>query len=75
MNAKQAIARSQSHNEIITLEEYNDDAFETLSVECDDCVEANGMHEFWCDSPEDNTAMQWRVHMPVVSEVSCEPNS
>lgn len=47
MNAKQAMARSASHNEIVVLDAYSATDHETLSEACDGHVLANGVYEFW----------------------------
>ena len=60
MTAQEAIARSTSHNEIVTLDEYSEKNYEILLVECEDSTEANGVMEFW--------GADWRVHMPVRQE-------
>lgn len=64
MNAQEAIERSRSHDEIVTLDAFDEDDYQTLLVECDDNVDANGMLEFWADDPDSDTEMLWRVHMP-----------
>jgi hypothetical protein len=61
MNANEAIERSSTHNEIVTLSAADmtpDEAAavrETLSAECEDNVDANGIAEFWGEG--------WRVHL------------
>lgn len=62
MTAEQAIERSVSHNEVVTID-YSEEAELTLSAECDDSVSANGVTEYWANDPESETAMLWRVHM------------
>ena len=57
--AANAIERSISHNEIVTID-YDRDAASDLSVECEDNVSANGMTEYWGTNDEGN---EWRVHM------------
>jgi hypothetical protein len=65
MTAAQAIARSRSHDEIVTLDDYSESDFETLCVECDSNVLANGIWEFWANKgEEEGEDMSWRVHMP-----------
>ena len=62
MNARQAIERSESHDEIVTLD-YDVDAIETLQAECDSSVHGNDMTEFWANDPASETKMLWRVHV------------
>jgi hypothetical protein len=57
--AANAIDRSISHTEIVTID-YDSDAASDLSVECDDNVSANGVTEYWGTNDEGN---EWRVHM------------
>lgn len=50
------MARSASHDEIVTLEAYSATDHETLSAACDGHVFANGVYEFWANAqyhPED----------------------
>lgn len=67
-NVEQAIARSKSHNEIVTIE--HDAAaiealtIEALTIECDDHVETAHVHEFW---GTDEAGNEWRVHVSVAS--------
>lgn len=58
MNAAQAIARSISHDEIVTIESSKED-LETLLEACDDSVDSDRVWEFWGEN-EDG---QWRVHV------------
>lgn len=58
MTAEQAIARSSSHDEIVTLD-YDAAAVETLLVECDDLVDGNTCLEFY--GTDDGS--EWRVHV------------
>lgn len=55
-----AIARSISHNEIVTID-YSEADYEDLLVECDDRADNNDVHEFWGTRDEDGK--EWRVHM------------
>lgn len=57
-----AIARSKRHNEIVTLD-YNDEAYETLLVECDDHTDTGNVVEFWADNHENTHGTLWRVHL------------
>lgn len=59
MNAEQAIERSITHNEIVTIDSTKDD-LEHLLYECEDSVDANGVWEFW-GSPRSDA--MWRVHV------------
>ena len=54
VNALDAIAYSESHNEIVTLR-YSDVLRAELTLECDDMTETPETVEFWSDS--------WRVHL------------
>lgn len=57
MTAEQAIERSVSHNEIVTLE-WDSVVFDDLLVESDDSTRGE-VHEFWgC-----RDGREWRVHM------------
>ena len=56
--AQDAIARSISHNEIITIDN-TDENLEALLVECDDHTETGSVHEFWGTDDDGN---EWRVH-------------
>lgn len=60
--AKTAIDRSESHDEIVTID-HDADAFVDLEAQCDDNVHANGVTEFWANDPESEDKMTWRVHM------------
>lgn len=57
--AERAIARSVSHNEIVTLD-FDTEANEELQLACEDAVVANGVTEYWgtTESGDD-----WRVHV------------
>ena len=57
MTAEQAIERSVSHNEIVTLE-WDSVVFDDLLVESEDSVMGE-VHEFW--GTRDGAS--WRVHM------------
>lgn len=57
--ADQAIARSISHNEIVTID-YSSEAADMLRSECEDNVDANGLTEYW---GTDDDGSEWRVHM------------
>ena len=59
MTAEQAIARSVSHTEIVTLD-HDEDALEYLLAVCEDSVEANGLTETWGTTPDGD---EWRVHV------------
>lgn len=62
MNAREAIDRSKSHDEIV----YCDDTVtnhDILLAECDGDVVANGVHEYWADDPGTEDQMLWRVHI------------
>jgi hypothetical protein len=60
--ATDAIARSASHNEVVTLD-YDAAAYEELLVECDDNVSTEDVTEFWGNDPDDENKMTWRVHV------------
>lgn len=68
MTAEQAIERSISHNEIVTLD-YSRDALSFLSSECDDSAEAHGATEFWGTSEDGD---DWRVHVRDCTDVVIE---
>lgn len=57
--AANAINRSISHTEIVTID-YDSDAASDLSAASDDSVEANGLTEYWGTDDDGN---EWRVHM------------
>jgi hypothetical protein len=57
--AADAIDRSISHTEIVTID-YDSDAASDLSAASDDSVEANGLTEYWGTDDDGN---EWRVHM------------
>jgi hypothetical protein len=57
--AEQAIQRSISHTEIVTID-YDAAVAADLAVECDDSVEANEVTEYWGTDADGN---EWRVHM------------
>ena len=67
--AEQAIQRSESHDEIVTID-YDAEGAETLAAECDDSVHANGMTEYWANDPDSEDGMTWRVHMRDATEVA-----
>lgn len=60
--AEQAIERSKSHDEIVTID-YDQAAYEELRAECDDIIDANDVTEFWSDDPDSEDGMLWRVHV------------
>jgi hypothetical protein len=60
--AKAAIDRSESHDEIVTID-YDADAFAALKAASSDYASADGVTEFWRNDPDSETAMTWRVHM------------
>ena len=57
MNATQAIERSISHNEIVTIES-TPEVLDQLLIECDDHVDAGERIEFWGT----DDGKEWRVH-------------
>lgn len=63
--AQDAIKRSISHNEIVTLD-YDRQIAADLLAACTDHVTSDGITEYWADA-EDSTGsdgkMAWRVHM------------
>ena len=59
MTADQAIARSVSHNEIVTIQ-YKPGVEATLCLECDGSVDAGKVHEYW---GTDADGYEWRVHV------------
>lgn len=61
--AKAAIDRSVSHNEIVTLD-YAYEVATDLSAESEDSVEANGVTEYWGTRDDGE---EWRVHLRGVS--------
>jgi hypothetical protein len=58
MNAREAITRSRTANQIVHVD-YDADVYETLLAECVDNTDSNTEHEFWGDG--------WRVHMALES--------
>lgn len=54
-----AIARSVSHNEIVTLD-HDADVMSDLALECDDHVTGNTVEEYWGTTDDGN---EWRVHV------------
>lgn len=64
--AQDAIARSVSHTEIVTLP-YDEAVAGQLAVLADDSVEADGTHEYW---GTDEDGHEWRVHLRE-DEVRC----
>jgi hypothetical protein len=60
--ATDAIARSASHGEVVTLD-YDANTYEELLAECDDNVATEDLTEFWANDPENEDKMAWRVHM------------
>ncbi len=59
MNADQAIKRSISHNETVTLD-YDISLALDLSAACDDNVETASVVEYW---GTDDNGNEWRVHL------------
>ncbi len=59
--AERAIARSISHDEIVTID-YHAEASEELQLTCDDWVvnTAYGLTEYWGTTDDGN---EWRVHI------------
>lgn len=60
-----AIARSISHNEIVTIRESEGDASseslnDALTLECEDSARSAEVTEYWGVDLDDNT---WRVHV------------
>ena len=70
--AKDAIARSVSHNEIVTIDYTDSDALQTLLVEGDDWIEANGVAEYWGTT---ESGSEWRVHVRLGLDRKSEPHS
>jgi len=62
MTAKEAIDRSRSHDEIVTID-YDAEVLVALESECDGSVKANGVHEFWGNDSDSENDMLWRVHV------------
>ncbi len=60
--ASQAIERSESHNEIVTID-YDAIGAEYVAAECDDSIVANHVTEYWANDPNSEDGMLWRVHM------------
>ena len=54
-----AIARSVSHGEIVTVED-EPGLQDALLCACDDHVSANDVHEFWGTTDDGD---EWRVHV------------
>ncbi len=71
MTTTQAIARSITHNEIVTLD-YSDGARDSLSSRCDDSVDVGRGVEFW---GRDDEGSSWRVHLqrrcPTCTSTDC----
>jgi hypothetical protein len=59
MTAEQAIARSVSHTQVVTLD-YQSHTLNDLVAATRDYVKGNKCWEFW---GEDENGNQWRVHM------------
>lgn len=61
MTTEQAIARSVSHNEIVTLD-YDAEALDALESESEGSVDntAYGVHELWGTTDDGD---EWRVHV------------
>lgn len=62
MTTHDAIARSVSHNEIVTIP-YSTEAADALWAECDDHVDARasyGVVEYWGTTDDGD---EWRVHL------------
>jgi hypothetical protein len=59
MTAHQAIERSISRTEIVTLP-YSPEALKALEGECEDSVHGNTVTEFW---GTDADGCAWRVHV------------
>lgn len=59
MTAAAAIARSISHNEIVTLPATAERTSD-LMIECEDSVETTDVVEYW---GTDDTGAEWRVHL------------
>lgn len=72
-NAEQAIARSISHNEIVTIE-HNPQIAEILQRDCEGSVDNStyGVVEYW-GTIEDGS--EWRVHMRAASTDSTPDES
>ncbi len=67
-SASQAIARSVSHNEIVTL--MGDSELElALSIESEDSAESGSIKEFW---GTDEDGQSWRVHLDFTGMVTVE---
>jgi len=64
MDAEQAIARSISHNEIVTID-YSGDAQTDLLVEADDWTDNGDIREYWGTTDDGDN---WRVHMRMADE-------
>ena len=65
MTAEQAIERSVSHNEIVTLE-WDSVVFDDLLVESEDSTRGE-VHEFWGV----RDGREWRVHMRATVSCGC----
>lgn len=66
--ANRAIERSESHDEIVTIEsespEHEAALFSALKAASDDYTVGNNVTEFWKDGADpDNGEMIWRVHL------------
>lgn len=66
MNAEQAIDRSISHTEIVTVD-HDAETIEYLTIVCDDHVDAGEVHEFWGIVEGRG---EWRVHVRAAEVVS-----
>lgn len=58
MNTQEAIDRSISHNEIVTLDD-NPETREELGELCEDSAKNGNILEFWGERDGEN----WRVHL------------
>lgn len=57
--AERAIARSSSHNEIVTID-FDAESAKELQLACDDSVDANDVTEYWGTT---DAGDEWRVHV------------
>ncbi len=75
MTTTQAIERSITHDEIVTID-YSDEAEAELGVECDNSVRNGPVVEFW---GRDQDGDAWRVHLrrrcPTCTSTDCPGTS
>ena len=59
----QALERSESHDEIVTLDWTDARERELLDQDYSDYSDAHGTFEAWANDDDDGNGMKWRVHL------------